>query len=481
MKPKVVLYYVGRVLLLEAFALLSSALVAWAYAEWEGILWMAASAAITSGFGFGLVALSRAEKKTQVTRRDAFGIVTLAWIAVGVLGAVPYLFSHTLEDPVDAIFESVSGFTTTGSSVIAAPEALPHFILYWRSLTQWLGGMGIVVLFVAVFAELGVGGRFLFTSEVPGPITETMRPRIRDTSIALWRIYTIFTACEVGLLVLEGVEPFEALCHAFTTMSTGGFSTRDDSLASFPASAQWTVIAFMVVAGSNFSLFQAAFSGRFLPLLKDREFITYVGLLLLATFLIALSTLGRFKGLEESLRHSAFQVVSIATTTGYVTDDFNAYPPFAKILLVILMFVGGCAGSTAGGIKVVRLAIMLKAFYRGLLRQVRPHAVVSVRLGNNVIPEGVVEATSGFFFSYLAIFACVSLFVAAHGLDMATSLSATAATLGNIGPGLEQVGATSNFASLPSSVKVALTFCMILGRLEIYTVLGALTPSFWRR
>jgi len=481
MKAEVVLHHLGSLLGLLGVALASGIGVAWAYAESDGIVWMGLSAAATVLVGVGLAAGYRKARGLPVTRRDAFLIVSLAWAAIGAFGALPYLLSGVLSNPADALFESISGFTTTGSSVIAHPSDLPRYIQYWRSLTQWLGGMGIIVLFVAVFSELGVGGRFLFSSEVPGPISETVKPRIRDTSAALWKIYLLFTLAQVLALIATGIGPFDALCHAFTTMSTGGFSTRDDSLAAFPAAAQWVVVAFMVLAGANFSLYHVAFLGRATTLARDRELRAYLGLLAVATMLIALNTAGRFHGVEESLRHSAFQVVSLATTTGFVTDNYDEYPSFARLLLVMLMFVGGCAGSTAGGIKVVRLAILMKVLYRGLVRQVRPSIVMPIRLGRTVIPEQSIEETSGFFFIYLLTFALASLFVAAHGLDLATSLSATAATLGNIGPGLERVGAISHYGDMPAAVKVVLSLCMILGRLEMYTVLGLLIPSFWRR
>lgn len=481
MKPSVVFRQVGILLVLLGLAMLGVVPVAWAVGEPAGMVHMGASAGATVACGLVLFLGFRRRAAPTVTRRDAFAIVTGAWVLTGVFGALPYLVSGAIPDPVDAFFESVSGFTTTGSSVLQAPETLPRTVLFWRALTQWLGGMGIIVLFVAVFAELGVGGRYLFQSEVPGPITDSVKPRIRDTSSALWRIYVLFTAAEVAALVVTGVEPFDAVCHAFTTLSTGGFSTRNDSLAGFPASAQVVAIAFMVLAGANFSLYHAAFLGRPRGLAHDREVRAYLTLIAAATLAVTASLLERHPDPLDALRHGAFQVVSLTTTTGFVTDDFNQYHPFSKILLVTLMFVGGCAGSTAGGIKVVRLAILVKVLHRGVVRMIRPQVVRPIRLGAQVIPESSVEETSGFFFLYVSLFIAVSLFVAAHGLDMATSLSSVAATLGNIGPGLERVGAISHYGGLPATVKVALTACMILGRLELYTVLGLLTSVFWRR
>lgn len=481
MKPSVVCRHVGFLLILVGLSMLCVVPVAWLTGEPEGMLYMGLSAGVTALCGLALFLGFRNQRDLTVTRRDAFAIVTCAWVLTGGFGALPYLLSGAIPDPVDAFFESVSGFTTTGSSVVAAPATLPRTILFWRSTTQWLGGMGIIVLFVAVFAELGVGGRYLFQSEVPGPITASVRPRIRDTSSALWRIYVVFTLAEVLALLAVGVDLFDAVCHAFTTLSTGGFSTRNESLAGFPASAQTVVIAFMVLAGVNFSLYHAAFRGRLGTLVRDRELWAYAGVMALAILAVTVSLHERHENALDALRHGAFQVVSLATTTGYVTDNFNEYHSFCKVLLVTLMFVGGCAGSTAGGIKVVRLAILAKVLHRDVVRMIRPQVVMPIRLGPQVIQESAVEETSGFFFLYLSLFVVVSLFVAAHGLDMATSISSVAATLGNIGPGLERVGAISHYGDLPATVKVALTGCMILGRLELYTVLSLLVPVFWRR
>jgi trk system potassium uptake protein TrkH len=455
--------------------------VALAFGERDALIAVALSAAASLAAGL-LPALWFRTRRPRVTRRDAFAIVALAWFAISAFGGLPFMLSGVLPNPVDAFFESASGFTTTGSSVIADPDAVARTILYWRALTQWLGGMGIIVLFVAVFAELGVGGRFLFQSEVPGPISESIHPKIRETSLALWKLYVLLTALLAGLLAVAGLDPFDALCHAFTTMSTGGFSTRTAGIAAFDSGAvTWILIAFMIVAGTNFTLIHQAFLGRFGRLARDRELWAYLALLALATVAVFADVAGRFDGPGAAWTHAAFQVTSLMTTTGFVTQDFDLWPSFSKILLVVLMFVGGSAGSTAGGIKVIRLLMLFKVAQRGLVRLIRPHVVMPVRLGRQVIPEDAIQQVTGFFFLYMLVFVGVSLFVAAHGIDMATSLSSAAATLGNIGPGLARIGAVRHFADLPVDVKAVLAVAMILGRLELYTLAALAVPVFWRR
>lgn len=481
MNPRLVLRYGGLLVVAAGFAMMTAVPVAMAFGERAELVAIALSAAAAMVAGL-FPAVRFRTRRPRVTRRDAFAIVVVAWFAISAFGGLPYLLSGVLPHPVDAFFESVSGFSTTGASVIADPDAVPRSILYWRSLTQWLGGMGIIALFVAVFAELGVGGRFLFRSEVPGPITESLHPKIRETSLALWRIYLLLTGLLAGLLLIAGLGPFDAVCHAFTTMSTGGFSTRTASVAAFQSPlVTWILVAFMIVAGTNFSLIHQAFQGRFASVVRDRELLAYLGLMALATGAVLVDIADRFPSVGEAWTHAAFQVTSVMTTTGFATQDFDQWPAFSKILLVSLMFVGGSAGSTAGGMKVVRLLMLFKVAHRGLVRLVRPHVVMPVRLGRRVIPEDAIQEVTGFFFVYLLLFIGGALFVAAHGIDMATSLTSVASSLGNIGPGLARVGAIRSFADLPVDVKAVLSVFMILGRLELYTVAALAVPAFWRR
>lgn len=481
MKGRAILRSLGSLWIVIAVAQATSLVPALWFREWSLVIPLLASAAISAACGFGTRLLGPLELRAM-GRREAFAIVALGWISVSLLGALPYVLSGALPHPVDAFFESVSGFTTTGSSVVADPEALPRGLLYWRALTQWLGGMGIIVLFLAVFTQLGIGARFLFHSEVPGPLKETLTPHVRDTSAALWRIYGALTLAQTVLLWMSGMDFFDALLHAFTTLSTGGFSTRAASLAHWNGTAApLIVLVFMVIAGLNFSLYQHLTHGHARPLVRDRETRLYLALLAVSTLLVAIDIRPLCSDVGQALFHASFQVVSLMTTTGFVTDDFDRYPDFSRILLVVLMMVGASAGSTAGGIKVVRLILLARLAHRSLYRLVRPQVVMPIRIGDRVVPETAVMEVSGFFVIYLGVFALSALYVAWRGIDGATALSSVAATLGNIGPGLARVGAIRHYGDLPADVKTLLSCLMLLGRLELLTPLALLLPVAWRR
>ncbi|HOU54249.1 MAG TPA: TrkH family potassium uptake protein [Myxococcota bacterium] len=481
MQGRAILRSLGSLWVVIAIAQGTSLVPALWFREWTLVVPLLASTALSAACGLGTRFLGPLDPRT-LGRREAFAVVALGWVSVSLLGAVPYVLSGALPSPVDAFFESVSGFTTTGSSVVAEPESLPRALLYWRALTQWLGGMGIIVLFLAVFTQLGIGARFLFHSEVPGPLKETLTPHVRDTSAALWRIYGAMTLAQTVLLWVSGMDLFDALLHAFTTLSTGGFSTRAASLAHWNGTAAPLItLVFMVLAGLNFSLYQHLTHGHARPLIRDRETRLYLALLAIATLLVAIDIRSLCSGVGEALFQAAFQVASLMTTTGFVTDDFDRYPDFSRILLVVLMMVGASAGSTAGGIKVVRLLLLARLAHRSLYRLVRPQVVMPIRIGDRVVPETAVMEVSGFFVIYLTVFAVAALYVAGRGIDAATALSSVAATLGNIGPGLAQVGAIRHYGDLPADVKTLLSLLMLLGRLELMTPLALLLPVTWRR
>ncbi|GMV41850.1 MAG: potassium transporter [Myxococcales bacterium] len=454
---------------------------AWA-GERDSAWALGAAAAITMTVGGVGVYAGRRTRGRDLHRREALLTVALGWIGASAAGALPYLLDGAFTSFVDAFFETASGLTTTGSTVMTSIEDKGRGVLLWRSLTQWTGGMGIVVLFIAIFPELGVGGKHLFRSEVPGPITEGLRPKIRETSSALWRIYLTLTAACAGLLLLAGLDGYDAVNHALTTMATGGFSTRDASIAAYDSPlVDGVTTVFMVFAGINFSLYYATIRGGGRQALGDRELRAYLVLLLVATLLVTLDILPRHQELDRAFRFAVFQVASVMTTTGFATDDFDVYPSFSRLLLVALMFVGGCAGSTAGGMKVYRFIVLAKASVAEIQKVFRPQAVLPVRVGGFVVPEDTVRAVLGFFVLNLAIFLAASLYMAWLGLDVVSATTSVAATLYNIGPGLAQVGAIQNFALVPDSGKVLLSACMILGRLELMTLLVLMLPAFWRR
>jgi len=405
--------------------------------------------------------------------KEGFAIACLGWIVAAAFGALPFMFAGTFTNFIDAYFESMSGFTTTGATVIAAIEGNPYSILFWRDFIQWLGGMGIIVLVVAILPALGVGGMQLFKSEVPGPEPDRLKPKIKDTAKLLWRVYIIISALEVGCLYLSGMSLFEALTNMFGTMATGGFNPRNLSIAAYGNPfIEITITFFMLIAGANFSLHYKVLHGDVKSLFKDKEFIFYCGIIVFSIFSISTELrLYVYKSVFTALRYATFQVVSIITTTGFVTADFDTWPAFSKTILLVLMFVGGCAGSTGGAIKNIRIMLLLKQASREFKKLIHPQAITPIRLGNKTISEEVMRNITSFFFLYIFIFVICSFIMSALGLDMVSAAASVAATLGNVGPGLGIVGPSKTYTFIPPLGKIILTLCMLLGRLEIYTVL----------
>jgi len=428
-----------------------------------------------------LVALFRPE--TELGYKDGFAIVAFSWVGLALLGGLPYVLSGTVPSFVDAFFESMSGFTTTGSTILSDIEVLPRSLLFWRTMTHWLGGMGIIVLTLAILPLLGIGGMQLFQAEVPGPTKDRLAPRIQDTARILWSVYLLMTLAETLLLMGGGVDFFHAVTHSFATLATGGFSNFNASLGHYDSPyIQSVVILFMFLAGANFSLHFMALRGRVHAYWENEEFRFYT--LIIVTAILAIFAVNMTSRIHahagRGLREVTFQVVSIMTTTGFGTADFDTWPPFSRVLLVALMFVGGCAGSTGGGIKVVRFLLFFKYARLQLHKLVHPRQVETIKLGRTKVPQEVMIAILSFFAIYLAVFVIASLIVTALGVDIITGPTAVIATLNNIGPGLNLVGPTQNFGHLPGLAKLVLIFCMLAGRLELYTIAILLTPGFWK-
>ncbi len=418
----------------------------------------------------------------QISHRDGFIIVSLGWVLAAFFGSLPFVFDTTFLTFTDAYFETVSGFTTTGATVLTNIEILPKSILFWRSMIQWLGGMGIILFSIAILPLLGIGGMQLYKAEVPGPVVEKIKPRIAETARSLWKVYIALSLAEVVLLWVAGMNLFDAVCHTFTTMATGGFSTKNKSIESFNNPyIEIIIIVFMFTAGVNFALHYRVFHGKFKSLITDKEFIFYVLFLLTATLLVTASLYSYYGSPADSLRYALFQATSIMTTTGYSTANFELWPLFPKFLLLILMFVGGCAGSTGGGIKCIRILLLMKRCYRELFFMVHPHAVSPVKIGRRSVPENVLRGLTGFVILYLLIFLLGSLAMSLFGLDFMTAVSCVAASLGNIGPGLAGVGPYENFLFIPMLGKWILIVLMLLGRLEIFTLLILFVPEFWKK
>jgi len=470
---------VGLLLVFVGASMLLPAAVGFAHGDGDGPA-LVLSALLTAGSGLAAYRLTRFDG--DLTLREGYGIVTFAWTAIAIFGALPYLLTGSISGVVPAVFESMSGFTTTGASVVSDIEALPHGVLFWRSFTQWLGGMGIIVLAIAILPFLGVGGMQLFRAEVPGPTPERLRPRVTQTAKLLWAVYVGMTATQALLYLLGGMEVFDAVTHAFTTLSTGGFSTRNASMAAFSSPyIQWVTIVFMYLAGINFALHFRAVGGK-LAYLQDVEWRFFTTLVVVVG--LAVSGINLVAGggaVEETVRDGFFQVVSIITSTGFVSADYAMWVPAAQVLIFALFFVGGMAGSTSGGVKTIRILLILKQTWMELRKHLHPRAVLLARVGRQVVKEDVLANVIGFFVLYLLLTMVGTAALAFLGLDLLSAIGASLASVGNVGPGWGVVGPVENYGGLGSPALGLLTFLMLVGRLEIYTVLLLLMPETWRR
>lgn len=474
---------VVAVILLVVIAFMLTSLV-WALLDGEsGTARAFLITALLVSLPAGLLLLMSERPDQEVSTRDGFLMVGLGWIAASLCGALPFYLSGTIPSFADAFFESMSGFTTTGASILTDIEALPRSMLFWRSLTHWLGGMGIIVLAVAIFPILGIGGLQLIKAEAPGPSVDKLTPKITATAKILWLTYVILSAAETVLLMIAGMDLFDALTHTFGTMATGGFSPRAASVGHYnSALVDGIITAFMVMAGINFVLYFKLVTGRFSSLLRDTELKVYLLIFLGSSLAMAIGLQGKhFSSFGESLRYATFQAASILTTTGYATDDFALWPAVPQAILFVLMFIGGCSGSTGGGIKVIRIVTLLKQGWNEMRYLVYPAGVFRIRINGEVLKKNVVYAISGFVMLYITLLLVTTLMVSASGQDLVTSFSTALVTLGNIGPGFGRVGPALNYAFYPPWLKVFLSFIMMMGRLEIYTVLVLITPRFWRQ
>ncbi|HJK91282.1 MAG TPA: potassium transporter TrkG [Polyangiaceae bacterium LLY-WYZ-15_(1-7)] len=445
-----------------------------------------AAAAASVVFGILIYRWGRTADAESLSRREALLAVALIWFGAGACGALPFIFGADLS-PADAFFESVSGMTTTGATVITDIEdRLSRPLLLWRSMSQWLGGMGIVVLFVAVFPSLGAGAKHMYKGEAPGAQAEGFKPRIAETSITLWKLYALFTVLEIVLLSLLGMDVFEAICHGLTTMSTGGFSTRDASVGGFGEPAfEWVIAIFMLIGSVNYGLYYLALRGRKLRVIvRDVEFRTFVGIVLLSIALLTLLNLDVHPDPLDSLRYATFMVGTTVSSTGYGTDDYTAFGTPAFAIMIFLMFVGGCSGSTAGGLKIERVVIMAKQSIAQIKRSFLPSVVQVVRMGKRVVPKPVLADVMSFFVVYMFCMAVGILVVAAiDDVPVPTAFGAMLTCLSNMGPGPfhDLAGFNDNFAAYSAVSKVFFVVAMLLGRLEFFTLFALLLPGFWRR
>ncbi len=495
---KIILQMMGILLLFNGGFMLISALVSLYFKDGavQGIFY----AGIITVFIGALLQFSTKGFKKQIKKREGYLVVALGWITMSLSGALPYILTGSIPSLTNAFFETMSGYTTTGASILNDIEAMPKSILFWRSTTHWIGGMGIIVLAIAILPLLGIGGMQLFAAEAPGPSSDKLHPRITDTAKRLWFLYMGLTLSQAILLKFAGMGFFDAINHAMSTLSTGGFSTKNASIAYWNNKPliQYIIIFFMFVAGTNFVLSYYAVKGKFSKYLHDEEFKYYtlaiIGFTIVSTLVvyhyaevttyttdIQLIAHPKIWGeLESSFRHSLFQVLAVVTTTGFVSADFTIWSPFLTVLFFIMMFLGASAGSTAGGVKFVRHIIMIKNGFLEFKRTIHPNAIIPVRFNNKSVTRGIVFNIMAFFILYLIIFAIGALVFSFLGIDYLTSMGASASSLGNVGPAFGELSPVNNYDILPPFGKWWSSFLMLLGRLELFTVLIIFTPYFWK-
>lgn len=473
-----ILNILGMILLIEAAFMTPSMLVALIYREPSGwyFLFTAAGAALA-----GLVLRLPKPRHKTIYAKDGLVSVALCWIVMSLVGALPFTLSREIPSYLDAVFEMVSGFTTTGSSILPNVEALSHCMLFWRSLSHWLGGMGVLVFMLALFNLEGGQAIHLLRAESPGPTVSKMVPRMIDSTKILYSIYLMLTAIQVVFYLAGGMPLFDSLCHTFGTAGTGGFSTKAASMGAYSYYAQTVTTVFMLLFGVNFSIYFFLLRRKFDLAYKNTELRWYLGIALTATVLITINVLPQFPSVYDELHHSAFAVSSIMTTTGFGTEDFNLWPEFSRAVLVMLMLVGACAGSTGGGLKVSRLVILVRSAWAELRRLVHPNTVKVMMLDGKCVSRDTVRAVGGYFILYVLVVLVSVLLVSLDNFDGSTTLTAVLATFNNIGPGLNVVGPTGNFAAFSTLSKVVLCLDMLLGRLELYPMLILMLPSTWRK
>ncbi|MGB1268282.1 MAG: TrkH family potassium uptake protein [Flavobacteriaceae bacterium] len=482
----------GLVLLFNGGFMLIAALVSFLYND--GVTFDILLAGLTAFLIGGILMFITKTHKKELKKREGYIVVTFGWLLLAFSGTLPYLYTQAIPGFTDAFFETMSGYTTTGASILNDIEIIPKGVLFWRSMTHWIGGMGIIVLAVAILPLLGIGGMQLFAAEAPGPSADKLHPRITDTAKRLWLIYFGYTVAETILLKLAGMTFFDAMNHSMATLSTGGFSTKNTSVAYWndTPSIQYIITVFMFLAGTNFVLSYFAFKGRIQKVIKDEEFKFYGIFTVLFSIMCALVIFSNadvpvsdyhpqvFGEFESSFRHAIFQVVSVVTTTGFVTADFSSWTPFLSVFFFGLMFVGGSAGSTSGGVKVVRHLVMIKNGLLEFKRTLHPNAVIPVRYNSKAVSKEIVFNVLAFFILFMLLFIIGALGLGVLGLDFETAIGGAVSSLGNVGPAFGSLNPLANFGHLPALAKWWCAFLMLLGRLELFTVLIVFTPFFWR-
>lgn len=476
----IVLKVLGNILTLEAMFMLPSLFISLYMKEGDTKAFLI-TIAITFLIGF---TLSRKKQyKNTINAKEGLAIVSLSWLFMSIFGALPIYLSGSIPTYIDAVFETVSGFTTTGSTVIGNVEVLPHGILFWRSFTHWIGGMGILVFTLALLPALGIGGFQIFKAESPGPVAGKIAPRIKDTAKILYTTYFTITIVEVILLKIGGMSIFDSFVYTFGTVGTGGLATKNASVGAYNSNYIHIVIGiFMLISGINFTLYYSIFQGKIKEVLKDEELRLYLGIVLVSVICIGINLyMTSYSNMGLAFKDSFFQVSSIITTTGYSTANFDLWPSFSKSILLLLMFIGGSAGSTAGGMKVIRVLVLLKLIKREILKLFHPRAVIPIKTNGKVVPNETIAGINSFMSLYIIIFALSTVLITLEGVDLISGFSSVIATLGNIGPGLNFVGPTNTFNGYSQIAKLFFSLLMLLGRLELFTIIALLAPKNWRK
>ncbi len=479
MNLPIVIYTLGKVILCEGALLGLPLLVSVLWQESGSMVAFLITMAVC--LVLGLSCVIKKPKNTVFYLREGFVITALSWLFISIIGALPFFIGGIIPNAVSALFETVSGFTTTGATILNDVEALPRSILFWRSFTHWIGGMGVLVFILMLHAPSGGSDANLMKAESPGPQVEKLVPRLQSTAKILYGIYIAFTLLQIVLLLLGGMSPFEAVTTAFGTAGTGGFGVKNDSIAGYSPYIQWVITVFMILFGVNFAFYFLLLQRRFRKAFSMEEVRWYFIILAVAVAVITLNIRSSCPDLKTAVRNSAFQVGSIMTTTGFATTDFNLWPQISKTLLVILMFVGACAGSTGGGMKVSRVVILFKSVHREIRRCLHPSSISKITMGEKTVPHEVVRSINVFAAAYALVFALSVLLIGVDNLDFTTNFTAVAATLNNIGPGLELVGPTRNFTVFSDWSKLVMIFDMLAGRLEIFPMLMIFSRNTWRR
>lgn len=479
MNHKMVIKVLGKLLLMESLGMILPLLISVYYAEADTGSFLV-SITITGIVGLAMSNLP--VEKMRIKVKDGLAIVTMGWVLASLFGSLPFMLSGSIPSFVDAFFETMSGFTTTGATILNDIEVLPHGILFWRSFTHWIGGMGILVVAIAMFPVMGAGGFHVFKAESPGPVSDKISPRIKDTAKILYVTYTAISLLEFVLLMLGGMSPYESAIHTFGTLGTGGFSSRNGSIGAFDSAyLRMVITVFMIMAGANFTLYYGLFKGRWREVIRNSELRLYLGIIAFCVVLITIDiNMNLYHNLWQAFQDAFFQVTTIITTTGYTTVNFDGWSTFSKGILFMLMFVGGSAGSTGGSIKVIRILTLLKMAKRETVKIFHPRAVVAVKVDGKPVKSDILLRIASFFALYMFIFSVGTMIISLEGVGIVSASSAVAATLGNIGPGFALVGPAYTYSHFSVGSKLLLSLFMLLGRLELFTVMALFTPGFWR-